>query len=130
MRTATADDIPALVAMGKRFHAQSRQPMRYDEAAIAALLGKMAGSVFMHEHGCIGGVLAPAYCDPQWIMAVELFWWADRDGLQLLRAFEEWAVESGANEIRMTSLASLPRADVLLRRKGYAATEISYSRVI
>lgn len=134
MRAATAEDIPRLVEMGRKFHAASGMPFDYDGNAIAALLDQLiasdAGTVICSDAGVIGGMLSPAYCDPKWMMAVELFWWAERDGLALLRAFEEWAARVGAQEVRMTSLASLPRADAILRRKGYAPTEISYQKVI
>jgi GNAT superfamily N-acetyltransferase len=132
MRPATPADLPRLVEMGRRFHEASGLPMQYDETAITGFLAGLVASesIIMHDHGCIGGIICPAYCDPSWLMAVELFWWAERDGMPLLRAFEEWAADRGAREIRMTSLASLPRADAVLRRKGYTATEISYSRVI
>lgn len=131
IRRAVAADIPQLLDWGARFHAQGVAGPRYDREAVAAMLSHLiggAGAVLMHDDGMIGGVLAPAYCDPAWLMAVELFWWADRDGMALLRAFEDWARENGAAEVRMTSLATLPRADVLLRRKGYAPIEISYTR--
>lgn len=134
MRQATADDIPRLKEFGRRFHALSGVPCRFDDEAVTKLLAGMVeadnAAIIMSENGAIGGVLSPAYCDPQWIMAVELFWWAERDGLALLRAFEEWAVGKGAQEVRMTSLAALPRADGILKRKGYGPIEISYQKVI
>lgn len=133
IRNAGDADIPALVEMGRRFHAASGQPMGFDARAVEGLLAGMIVSdracVLMTDHGGIGGVLNPAYCDPAWMMAVELFWWAERDGLRLLRGFEDWARDMGAAEVRMTSLAALPRADVILRRKGYAPAEISYTKV-
>lgn len=131
IRQATVGDIPQLLAWGAKFHAQGASGPAYDRRAVSDLLARMTsggGVVLMHDDGMIGGVLAPAYCDPAWIMAVELFWWADRDGMALLRAFEDWARENGAAEVRMTTLAKLPRADALLRRKGYAPIEISYTR--
>ena len=133
IRPADRADIARLLEWGARFHAASGVPCRFDTDAMAVVLAKLieAGQpVLMHDHGVIGGVLTPAYCDPAWLIAVEMFWWADRDGLPLLRAFEDEAARRGAQEIRMTSLASLPRADAVLRRKGYAPTEISYSKVI
>lgn len=108
--------------------------MGFDPVALAAFLSGMIESdraaVLISDAGTIGGVLGPAYCDPKWIMAVELFWWADRGGLGLLRAFEAWAGASGAQEVRMTSLASLPRADAVLKHKGYSPSEISYQKVM
>jgi len=132
IRPATPDDLPAIVAMGRKFHAASGMPMAYDAPTVERFAAGLiaGGGFFVGDAGMIGGALVPAYCDPSWLMAVELAWWAERDGMALLRAFEDWARESGAREVRMTSLAALPRADVLLRRKGYAATEISYQKVI
>lgn len=134
IRQATEADIPRLIEMGARFHEGASLPMRFDAGAVGAFLAGLianeSATVLVSDAGMIGGVLAPSYCNPEWLMAVELFWWADRDGLRLLRAFEGWARDAGAAEVRMTSLASIPRSDVLLRRKGYGAVEISYSKVI
>lgn len=134
IRPAAVQDIPKLLDWGRKFHAMAAPGPSFNADAVAALLAQIIeadhGAVLMHDHGAIGGVLNPAYCDPAWIMAVEVFWWAERDGLSLLRAFEGWARNKGAAEVRMTSLASLPRADAVLRRKGYAPAEISYSKVI
>lgn len=134
MMPATTADIPRLVEMGRKFHAKSGAAFGYDGDAISALLENLiasdAGVVICSDAGVIGGMLSPAYCDPNWKMAVELFWWAERDGLALLRAFEAWAAWVGAQEVRMTSLAALPRADGILKRKGYAPMEISYQKVI
>ena len=135
MREATADDIPLLVDMGRKFHAASNQFCDYSEAATGGMLARMIEAeeavVLISEKGLIGGVLSPAYCADNWKMAVELFWWAeDRQGLRLLKGFEDWAALNGANEIRMTTLTNLTRADELLRRKGYAPLEISYGKAI
>lgn len=121
--------------MGRKFHEASGQPCPFDPDGLAEFVSGMIDSpqaaIFLTEAGMIGGVLAPAYCSPGWSMAVELFWWSeDRQGLRLLRAFEEWAHESGAQEVRMTTLHSLPSAARILSRRGYGATEISYSKVI
>jgi len=109
-------------------------PCGYDPEAIGQLLNGLIASdsacVLIEADGCVGGLLSPAYCDPKWVMAVELFWWAGGSGLRLLRGFEEWAIAAGAQEVRMTSLAALDRADRLLKRKGYAPCEISYTKVI
>lgn len=134
MRHATEDDIPRLLAWGRLFHEAGGLRCAYDEETVAGLLRNLiasdAGVVIVSDTGFIGGLLSPAYCDPKWVMAVELFWWAEKNGLQLLHKFEEWASDMGAQEVRMTSLAELPRADGILRRKGYAPLEISYQKVI
>jgi len=134
IRQAQREDIPELVGWGSRFHAISGMAAPFDAAAVAALLGQLidaeAGVILTSGRGAIGGVLSPAYCAPAWVMAVEMFWWAEADGLRLLRAFEDWGRENGANEIRMTSLAAQPRAAEILARRGYAPAEVSHTKVI
>ena len=120
--------------MGKAFHAESGMPFAFDLDVMASVLARMIeddrAAVLMTERGVIGGAVHPTFCDQDWKIAVELFWWARGDGLVLLRAFERWAQQAGANEVRMTSLAALPRADRLIRRVGYEPAEVSYSKVI
>lgn len=134
MNIATLADVPRIVEMGARFHAQANLPSQYDRDAVAVFVsGLVAGQgsvVIASDSGMICGLLAPHYCDPDWVMAVELAWWATSGGLALLSAFEEWARERGAKEIRMTTLCALDRAEKIITRKGYAPTEISYSKVI
>ena len=118
----------------RSFHRQSGSLVPFDDGAamalLAALINGNGSTVILGGRGFIGGTIAPAYFNHDWKMAVELFWWAEGGGLELLRAFESWAMENGANEVRMTSLADLPRADDLLCRKGYKPTEISYQKVM
>ena len=135
IRKATITDIPELLEMGKKFHAASGQPFEFNEDAVGSLLIDMMllpdGVVFRSDAGLVGGKIAPAYCDPDWRVAIELFWWAeDRQGLKLLRAFEAWAKDNEANEVRMTTLPALPSADAIVRRFGYEPSEISYSRLM
>ncbi len=132
IRTALAEDIPAVVGMGASFHAQSELPFDYDPDAFADFAQGLitSGTILLSDTGMIGGVIAPAYCGPSYRMAVEMFWWAERDGLALLRAFEAWAASEGANEVRLSTLAALPRAGALIQRKGYAPVEISYRKVV
>ena len=134
IRKATMWDMAHIEDMGRKFHAASGQPHGFNAQATMEFVGGMIESpsaiVLVSNDGFIGGTLSPAYCDPDWIMAVELFWWAGGSGLKLLKAFEEWAIKIGANEVRMTSLISLDRAGKILTRKGYQAAEISYTRII
>ncbi|WP_170545306.1 hypothetical protein [Ruegeria arenilitoris] len=134
IRPATVDDLPRIVENGAKFHAKSKQPFPYDPIAAGKFARIMIGNddsqIFISDTGMIGGVLTPSFYAPQWVMAVELFWWAERDGLKLLKKFEEWAEESNATEVRMTSLGALPRADRLLREDSYEVAEISYRKVL
>lgn len=132
IRQATGADIPQLVEWMARFREASETPVPFDPDHTARFLGGLigAGVVLTNGRGMIGGMIAPAFCSGKWLQAHELFWWAESGGLALLRAFEAWAKGQGAAEVRMSSLASLPRAGAVLSRKGYAATELSYSKVL
>ena len=134
MRRAELADIPQLMPFARAFHAQAAIGPAFDPDTVQGFLSGMiegqSSVVLLTDHGSIGGVIVPAYCDPTWKIAVELFWWAEKGGLTLLTAFEKWAADMGANEVRMTSLASLPRADRVLRLKDYQPAEISYQKVL
>lgn len=135
IRAATIDDIPALVEMGREFHSMSGMACGFDSAAFSQMLKNMivddGAAVFRGEGGFIGGVVTPAYLDPSWKMAVELFWWSSGgEGVRLLTAFEDWSQLMAVDEIRMTTLASNPRPTTVIGRRGYDAAEISHMRVM
>ena len=134
-RLATLGDVLDLVEMGRKFKDASGMVAPFNpEAArdfISTMIEAEAGVVFVSDAGMIGGALVPTYFSPEWLMAVELAWWSEgRDGLRLLAAFEGWARDMGASEIRMTTLASIPGPAKIMARKGYAPIEISYQKVI
>ena len=134
IRPATLADLDQIAAWGADFHAASGMLAPFDAEAtrefVAKLIEAPQAVVLMHEHGMIGGLLSPAYCAPSWVIAVELFWWAERDGRALLRAFEKWAGDAGASEVRMTTLAAQPRAAGILKHAGYDPAETSHAKVI
>lgn len=126
-------DVQELLQMGKKFHRMAALPCRYDELAFAnTLRGLMAGqdtTVLRSERGMIGGAMVPAFIDPDWKIAIELFFWSeDGHGMRLMRAFEKWATDMGASEIRMSAESSLPRAAKIYALRGYKKTEESWSK--
>lgn len=136
IRLAEDADIPRIVAMGERFHALAGHDIPYDREAVAdflrATMANPDAAVICHDHGMIGGVLVPLYYNPAAVMAVETFWWAERDGRSLLAAFEGWAHGRGAKRVVVSRLEGKgDRAlDALFRRRGYAPMEHSYVRAI
>lgn len=135
IREATYADLNRLIVMAEKFHQNSGidAPFNEEDAVnfLMSLIESPDAVVLVSKMGGIGGRLAPAYCAREWIMAVELFWWAeDGNGRQLLNAFEEWAQASGADEVRMTTLPHLAAAEKIMNRRGYDAKEISYSRLV
>jgi len=135
IRAGIIEDIPRIVEMGRKFHKAGGVKAPYSEAAtsktVQHLIESPDGVLLVSGQGMIGGATMLAYCADNWKIAVELFWWCeDRQGLNLLRGFEQWAVSAGANEIRMTTIHSLDGADRILSRRGYAPSEISHGKVI
>ena len=135
IRAARLDDMENVLQMGAKFHKVSQMPCLYDREAFSHMIGEMIKSdecaVFVSRHGMIGGILSPAYIDPDWKQAIELFWWSeDGRGMALLRRFEKWACEHGVSEVRMSSIAGVGNADRIYDAIGYIKREISYSKVL
>ena len=137
IREASADDMPEIMAMLAHLQMASGALGKFDEdAARTAAVAMMEGEttvMFRSRRGLIAGFTMTAWDAPDWLMAVEMWWWAE-DGhwIPLLRAFERWAREMGANEIRI-SATSGPGNDQIRRifqRAGFKPSEICYRKVI
>jgi len=140
IRPATADDIGALVAMARRFHAGSQYSKwsLFDggvcDAMLRAMLDDEASAVFIDGEfrGAIGVSIGPLPYSPQ-ETRVERFWWVDPDnrgiGMHLYKAADAWAVARGV-EIR-SLVAPWKAHDVhrLYERMGYAPVEITFVKV-
>ncbi|AWX94005.1 hypothetical protein DPM13_16430 [Paracoccus mutanolyticus] len=64
---------------------------------VAGLIADDAGIVLVSDGGFIAGALRPTIISPQ-LIAQEMGWYArDGSGLRLLRAFEAWARQRGAD---------------------------------
>lgn len=134
IREAAVEDIPELVAWGKKFHAMApHKPMGdYDGQAVANMLRFMIESpqamVLTNGAGAIGGVYAPVYFNPSKWMLEESFWWSEADGLSLLDAAMRRGREWGASYLLLSTLENRKSAaiDRLLTRKGFQLLERRY----
>jgi GNAT superfamily N-acetyltransferase len=65
-------------------------------------------------------------------MAFEVVWWVEPeargDGVRLLRAAEDWAMEQGIGKMQM--VAPNERVGALYERMGYLPVETSYQRTL
>lgn len=133
-RLARIDDIENLVEMGGRFHAMSPHKTmgRFDPQAMANVIKFMIEStscaVFTNGNGVIGGTLSPVYFNPSIWQMEENFWWASKDGQELLTALEDFARERGASFLLMSTLENEKSQIVgrLMARKGYEPVEKRY----
>lgn len=137
IRPATADDIPQLLAMGQRFAERARlwDHVGYDPASMEATFRAMiegdAFCLFIGQAGALGGMVAPHPFNHGQMIADELFWWSEgREGLALLKAYEDWAGSFRA-VIRMTTLEAVEpeRVGKLFARRGYVPLERAFVKV-
>lgn len=131
IRRATHDDLDDVVDIGRRFHAYS--PWSYvpfDPDSLRAFCARLVdgGVIFLSEDGLIGGLLNPLYFNPAYVVGVELFWFAPREGRELRSAFEEWARENGAYAVQFSALGDQKSETVgaLFKRAGYRKVETGY----
>lgn len=140
VRDATQADLPALVAMGRRFRAETVYRDRLAEhvdqmTRTAHALIEGAGTViFVAERdgvliGMLGGGLFTHPLAGS-LYAGELFWWVDPDargaGLRLLRSFERWARAHGAVCLQM--VAPTPDVEQLYTRLAFTQVETTYQK--
>lgn len=136
IREATLSDIPAMLEIGERFSAKAKlaEHVGYDatdmEATFRAMIENENYVIFVNEGGLIGGAKAPHPFNYSHWIAQEMFWWAERDGLKLLHAFEEWAREH-CHSIRMIAVEAIQpeRVGRIYERQGYVPLEHGYIKV-
>jgi len=132
VRRATSADIGHCVEMARRFIAAADKP-EPDQGQLVNVIGALidGGGVFVSERGAIAGVLAPLFYKPSHLEAHEMAWWCeDGQGMRLLRAFEKWAGENGAQEIVMSTLPDFTAGAVgeYLKRRGYRLAEAGFRK--
>ncbi len=135
MDAATEADIPNLVSMAESLHGKREARFEFiadDMAAyFLALIQSPAGVIFMTEDGFIAGMVTPAPQNNSWIMAFEIYWWSKgRSGLRLKRAFEGWALNMGANEIKFSHPVEETRVAGILEKSGHVPTEMIYGKAV
>jgi hypothetical protein len=134
-RLALPEDVPAIVALGRKFHAMSphKDMAEYDEMGVARVVSFMIESpqsvVLFNGTGVIGATYAPVYFAPSKWMCEENFWFSDdRGGLELLDGLTIHAKGWGATHLCLSTLenAKTKVIDRLLTRKGFKAIERRY----
>jgi cell division protein FtsI/penicillin-binding protein 2 len=133
IRRATEDDLYDLGVMAEKFHKRSGMPGTFDfETALnfgQQCIDNPSALVLRSNKGMILGAIMSPFYDPNWVMAVELIWYAeDASGIRLLKAFEYWAKENNADEVRLSSINHIGDAvDRYATKRGGVITERSYS---
>ncbi|WP_339112896.1 hypothetical protein [Thioclava sp. GXIMD2076] len=128
VRVADARDVPRIVDMIEALREAVSGPVPVDRnwtiRTVSGLIRDPAGCVFVTDGGFIAGLMQPTVISPAPI-AKEVGWWAgDGSGLRLLRAFEAWALEQGAQTIQLSTAPEGPD----LSRLGYGRAELAWVR--
>lgn len=146
IRKAVQADIPAIVAMSRKFYATTSYtqltPMSDDTVAYLTemlidegvmLVAEVKGDVV----GMVGLAVMPFTFNPQVTIAAEVVWWVDPDaqgagiGRALLEAVPDACKDAGADAVQMMALSSSPpAAAALYERMGYKHTETSFTRAL
>lgn len=138
IRTATVDDIPEIVSLGRAFHAASHWAgvVDFDDEWLAENAANWIASdnadVFLSEGGLLIMVACPLHFFRE-VVAQELTFWAiDGLGNELRQAGEEWARSKGARVVLMG--AHEPGKPEVMARwyrmGGYAPFGHSFAKVL
>jgi len=134
VRNAQVCDLPRLMRYAQAFHAYhpltAHAPFDAEpiEAKLKDLIAGGDAVLLVHDHGAIGGVLAPIWCAPSVVIATEIFWWAERDGRSLMKAFEAWAEGKGADEVQMIAILGARDVTPIYDRAGYRPVELCFMK--
>lgn len=147
IRIAVIGDIPAMLALGESFLAESPygETVKAAPADLATALDALllSGVVFVAEQdGVLTGVIAGIVTNP-WFsskvkIATEVGWFVAKDkrggmtATRLLKAFEQWAEASGADSIGFGDLDGpyAKRLEKFYAVRGYRLTERQYYKSI
>ncbi len=140
IRPAGASDIPAIVGMVERLHASVKSPLPMDAKVSARFLtillhSPRMGWVRVWDAGQgPTGFLAASISTASISMlpvAAEHGWWAEGGGgLRLLRAYLDWAKDSGCFAARMSTPPHNERAAEILKRNGFEPAEVAWVKVL
>lgn len=146
IRVATLEDVPSLVELGKLLHdTSSYSALGYDpekvERQVQALING-AGGVFVADRdskviGFIGGALTEHWFSGDKVAFDYSFFVHPhyRHGViavRLIRAFETWAVNNGARQIRMgvTTAINIEGTSRLFKAMGFDEAGALFSKEV
>ena len=143
IRKATHDDIFDLLVLARGFSKEAPAMHKWDkdktEAMLKTCLDNEATTILVMDHdgevvGGIVGVIQPMFMSHT-VIASELAWFVDpahrgRGAIKLVKAFETWAKEHGADYLTMADIRGIADLSKLYERQGYQLTEAAYSKKV
>lgn len=84
------------------------------------------------DGGILLGGVSKSLLGP-FIQAYELVWWVDPDcrgnSLEMIRIYEDWAIEKGAKLIELKSLSKYKDTEKIYKKIGYTPIETSWVKI-
>lgn len=142
VRKATHEDIFDLLVLARGFSKEAPELQTWDKDKTEKLLSDLMGSpdavIFVSEVGTeivgfIAGMIQPTLFSHTKI-AFDLAWFVDKDhrggggAIRLVKKFEDWAKEKGADWVTMADIQGLFDLEPLYTKLGYSLTEKAYSK--
>ena len=143
VRRATAEDLSAIVWMGRQFYDTTHYAAfaPYCDESAAELVQLMSVVLVAEVNGelvgMVGLIVSPFPFNKDMTSAHEVMWWVHPEaqgmgvGRALIEAVEPACREAGASVVQMTHLANSPvAAGKLYEKMGYTLCESSYSKIL
>jgi GNAT superfamily N-acetyltransferase len=144
IRQANQTDIFDLLVLARGFSREAPAMHKWDKDKTEALLKAVIDTpncvtyIWEEDGEVVGGLLGtlqPLFMSHT-LVAAELAWFVDESvrgksgALRLVKAFEGWAKDQGADYITMADIEGIANLGKLYNRLGYEKTETSYSKRI
>jgi len=144
IRTATEEDLFDLTILCREFIKEVGPPLKFDKGKIEtfltnAILSDVWIVLVMESEGEVTGLLVGVVSEHPFlpmVMASELGWFVSREkrgsieAIKLIKHFEQWAKNIGANLISLTDEAKLNDISKIYQRLGYNLMERTYTKDI
>ena len=139
----TEEELETLCRFGKEFATESNAGGFCKKTflkSVDAFLKSQKAKIFMLEvNGKVAGTVGvyAYHCFYNDVLRVqEIFWWVDpeyrntRDSIKLFNKVEEWAQEIGADEVMVSSTATMnvDKLEKFYTKKGFRKMDINYIR--
>lgn len=140
IRTATPDDVFDILILAKEFSKEAPSSHKWNkdktEQFLLSSFHNTNMEIFVIDvdgeiEGALVGLLSELYMSHT-VQATELAWFVSKDyrgkpaSLRLMKAFEKWAKESGANQVGMGDIEGISSLENLYNRLGYERAETVY----
>ena len=140
IRTATEDDVFDILILAKEFSREAPKSHKWnkdktEQFLLSSFLNPNM-EIFVIDvggeiEGALIGMLSELYMSHT-VQATELAWFVSKDyrgkiaSLRLIKHFEKWSKENGANQIGMGDIEGISSLEKLYNKLGYKRAESVY----